>query len=62
MNVDIGEVRSSVRVVDGEQVVSPRVMERIVRAVLEAMREDEAHRARVREEMGDAGPSQRGWG
>jgi hypothetical protein len=62
MEVDIGEIRSSIRVVDGEHVLSPQAMERIVRAVLEAVREEESHRSRVREEIGAGPPPRERWG
>lgn len=47
MNVDIGEVETTVRAVDGEALLSPRVLERIVAAVLAAVKEQGLHDARV---------------
>ena len=58
MNVDIGEIVSRVHVVEGESVLSPRVLAQVVRVVLEAVHEEEAHRRRIEEEIGTghAGP------
>ena len=50
MQVEIGEVVSTVRTVDGEALLSPQTLQRIVTAVLQALQEVEAHRARVRTE------------
>jgi hypothetical protein len=50
MDVDIGEIASTVRTVDGSSLLSPEVMERIVRAVLQAVDEKQARDARVRAE------------
>jgi hypothetical protein len=50
MDVEIGEVVSSVRAVDGDALLSAPTMERIVRAVLRAMSEEERHRERVESE------------
>jgi hypothetical protein len=51
MEVNINEIASTVRVVDGNGLLSPQVMEKIVRTVLQALREQEEHRARVRSEQ-----------
>lgn len=51
MEVNIGDVVSTVRAVDGDSLLAPQTMERIVRAVLQAMNEREGHRARVRAEQ-----------
>lgn len=51
MEVNISEVVSTVRAVDGDSLLAPQTMERIVRAVLQAMSEREGHRARVRAEQ-----------
>lgn len=48
--VDIGMVNSTVRAVDGEQLLSPQILQRIVAAVLEAMQQHEAHQRRARAE------------
>jgi len=51
MEVQINELQSTVRAVDGDALVSPQIMERIVRAVLQAVNDQEAHRQRVRAEQ-----------
>lgn len=50
MDIHIGEVVSNVRAVDGDALLSPQTLEKIVEAVLRAVREQEAHRARVEAE------------
>lgn len=50
MDVHIGEVNSTVRATDADALLSPQVLERIVRAVLERMREEHAHDKRVADE------------
>jgi hypothetical protein len=50
MDVEIGEVKSTVRAVDGNSMLSPRVMEQIVSAVLRAVRDESDHSKRVRAE------------
>ena len=47
MEVRIDEIASTVRAVDGDSLLSPQAMKTIVRAVLEAVRDREEHRARV---------------
>jgi hypothetical protein len=51
MDVEIGEVVSSVRVVDTVAGVAPETMQKIVAVVLKAVREDRAHERRVRAEQ-----------
>ena len=51
MDVNINEVVSTVRTVDGDGLLSPGTLETIVRAVLEAMREQEAHAQRMKAEQ-----------
>ena len=51
MDVSIGEVQSAVRVVDSDALLSPRVMQHIVRMVLAAVRDEESHRQRVHDEQ-----------
>jgi hypothetical protein len=51
MDVEIGELTSTVRAVDGDSVLSPRMMEQIVRAVLRALDEERNHERRVRAEQ-----------
>ena len=50
MDMHIGEVNSTVRATDADALLSPQVLERIVRAVLERMREEHAHDRRVNDE------------
>lgn len=51
MEVHIGEIISTVRAVDGDSLLAPQTLEKIVRAVLVAVREREEHRMRVRAEQ-----------
>lgn len=64
-NVHIGDVVSTARVLDNEALLSPQVMEQIVRAVLRAVEEEQAHRSRVQQEQRIAGGAgaeyERGW-
>ncbi len=50
MDVHIDDIVSTVRTVDHEALLSPQVMHQIVRAVLQAVREDQAHSERLRVE------------
>jgi hypothetical protein len=50
MEVNIEELVSNVRAVDGDSVLSPKAMEKIVRTVLEAVHMKEQHRMRVQAE------------
>ena len=50
MDVEIGEVVSTVRAVDGDAALAPETMAKIVRAVLAAVREQQDHDRRVRAE------------
>jgi len=50
MEVNIGEVNSTVRATDSASLLSAEMLERIVRAVLERLREEEDHRARAEDE------------
>lgn len=50
MEVEIGEVVSTVRAVDGDSILSPRTLEKIVRAVLIASRQEREHEQRRLEE------------
>lgn len=50
MEVRIGELVSTVHAVDGDSLLTPRTLEQIVRAVLRAVEEREAHDRRVRAE------------
>jgi hypothetical protein len=50
MEVEIGDLRSTVRAVDGDALLSPSTLERIVRIVLQAVDDRDSHRRRVRDE------------
>jgi hypothetical protein len=50
MEVNINEIASTVRVVDDNALLSPHIMEIIVRTVLQALREQEEHRMRTQVE------------
>lgn len=51
MDVEIGEVVSTVRAVDGDSVLSPRAMQQVIRAVLRAVHDEREHDKRVRSEQ-----------
>ena len=51
MDVHIGEIVSTVRTVDGDALLAPQTLEKIVRAVLRAVEEREAHACRVKAEQ-----------
>ena len=51
MDVQIGDVTSTVRAVDGDSLLTPQTMEKIVRVVLQAVRDQEDHTKRVRAEQ-----------
>jgi hypothetical protein len=51
MDLHIGSLVSTIHAVDGDTLLSPPTLERIVRAVLQALDERDAHRARVRAEQ-----------
>ena len=48
--VEIGDLSSTVRTVDGGALLAPRTLRRIVEAVVEALDARDLHRARVRAE------------
>ena len=50
MPVEIGEVTSTVRAVDQESLLTPRVLERIVAAVVRAIQDGESHDRRAKSE------------
>ena len=50
MQVEINEVVSTVRALDGDALLAPQTLTRIVNAVMKAMEEVESHRHRVRAE------------
>jgi hypothetical protein len=51
VEVRIGEIVSSVHAVDGDALLAPQTLEKIVRAVLRAVDERESHARRVRAEQ-----------
>ncbi len=50
MDVHIGEMNSTVRATDSQALLSPQVLNQIVKAVLERLREEQAHEQRVADE------------
>jgi hypothetical protein len=50
MDVEIGEVVTTIRAVDGSTLASPEVLRQIVKVVLRAVEEREAHSKRVNAE------------
>ncbi len=51
MDVQINEVQSTVRAVDGDSLLSPATLQRIINVVLQAVNDQESHRQRVRAEQ-----------
>ena len=51
MDVQINELQSTVRAVDGDSLLSPRTLSKIVQSVLEAVKDEEGHKKRVRAEQ-----------
>jgi len=51
MDVHIGDIVSTVRTVDGDSLLAPQTLTKIVEVVLLAVWEQEEHRARVRAEQ-----------
>ena len=51
MEVEIQDVISEIRAVDGESLLSPDIMDSIVRAVLKLVDDNEQHKQRVRSEQ-----------
>ena len=47
MEVQIQRLESTVQAFDGDAALSPQTMDKIVRAVLQAVNDQEAHRKRV---------------
>jgi hypothetical protein len=52
MQVDIMDLSSTMHAVDGDSPLSPRQMDKIVRAVLQAVDNHQAHRKQVLAEQG----------
>ena len=50
MEVEIGDLNSTVRAIDSDVLLSPPTLEKIVRIVLQAVADRESHRWRVRDE------------
>jgi hypothetical protein len=50
MDVEIGEVVTTVRAIDGSALLTPEVLQQIVNAVLRAVHDDLAHDERLRVE------------
>ena len=50
MDIEIGELTSTVRAVDGQALLTPRVMQAIVRTVTDATKENEAREQRAEAE------------
>ncbi len=50
MEIEIGELVSTVHAVDGDTVLAPAVMQEIVRVVVAAVRRDLAHEQRTQSE------------
>lgn len=50
MDVEIGEINSTVRAVDGNSLLTPRLLSQIVQEVLRAVRDERDHHKRVRAE------------
>ena len=51
MEVQIQTLQSTVQAFDGDVVLSPQTMDKIVRAVLQAVNDQQMHRQRVRAEQ-----------
>lgn len=47
MEVEIHEVTSTVRAVDGQSVLSPQLLQRLVAAVVQALRDGDEHERRA---------------
>jgi hypothetical protein len=50
MEVEISNVVSTIRTVDGDSLLAPQTLEKIVRAVLQAVNEQEEHHKRAKAE------------
>jgi hypothetical protein len=50
MDVEIGQLNSTVRAVDGQALLTPQVMQTIVRTVMEAMKDHESQEKRAQGE------------
>ena len=50
MDIHIGEMNSTVRATDTQALLSPQLLNQIVKVVLERLREEQAHEQRVANE------------
>jgi hypothetical protein len=50
MDIQIGEVSSTMRAMDSEALVSPRVLEKIIAAVMQAIKDGATHDRRAESE------------
>jgi hypothetical protein len=50
MDVEISEVVTTVKAIDGSELLTPDVLQQIVSAVLRAVQDDRAHEERLRAE------------
>jgi hypothetical protein len=50
MDVEIGQLNSTVRAVDGHALLTPQVMQAIVRTVIEAIKDSESQEKRAQSE------------
>lgn len=50
MDVNIGEMNSTVRATDTQSLLSPQLLNQIVKVVLERLRAEQAHERRVADE------------
>lgn len=50
MDVHIGEMNSTVQMTDSQALLSPQILEQIVRVVLQRVNEDDSHRERAEDE------------
>jgi hypothetical protein len=55
MDLEIGEVTSTMRTMDSDALVSPRVLEKIVAAVMQAMKDGQGHDKRAMSERAITG-------
>ncbi len=59
MDIQIGEMNTTVRAMDSQALLNPQVMEQIIRAALQQMRQERDHDTRVqRERQLDPGVSE----
>jgi len=50
MEVQINEIVSSIRTVDQQQLLSPKLLQRLVQEVMRAIEERDAHKRRIKDE------------